>query len=61
MKVYILNSRVENIVAKEEIVNKSNFALLSQCFQQSSVAEAYKMCHMWERVESIFSLTIQRI
>ena len=49
MKVESLN-RVENIVAKGEIVHYERFLLLSQCFQGSPIGEAPVSVCMWERL-----------
>ena len=42
MKEQLLN-KVENIVAKGEIVQHEQFLLWSQCFQKLSAAEALEM------------------
>ena len=51
MKVYFLN-RVENIVAKAEIVHHELFFLSRQCFQKSSAADPSESVKMWERVKA---------
>ena len=45
--------KVENIVAKGEIVRYEQFLLLLQCFQKSSAAEASESDYMWEMDEVI--------
>ena len=59
MKVKILN-RVENIVAKDEIVYKKEFLNLSQCFQVSIAAKT-SLSILWKGLFRHFSLqSIQR-
>ena len=47
----VLITRVENIVAKEEIAHYEQILLLSQCFQKSSAAKASESVCMLERVK----------
>ena len=46
-----LLKKVENIVTKGEIACFEQILLLSQCFQESSDAEASEGVCMWERVK----------
>ena len=52
MRVYSLNYRAENIVAKEEIDHHEQFLLLPQCLQKSSAANASECVCKWERVKN---------
>ena len=49
MKEQLLN-KLENIVAKGNIVHYEQFLNMSQCFKKSSAAEASESVCMWESV-----------